>query len=199
MFTKNFYTTLAALCGDIPNTSVTASLLDSAGNSATVTVDRLDSSIRGIGGLGLANTNTSYKGILYGSMYYLSNGTTIYAGSGTYSGGSTVSAAYSGVILGDGDTTPTVDDVDISGNLITDISATTAVSVNLASDNIKIIATYNITNTGVSDITIKEYALRMQNQGVSAYCIFNRGLLSQPVTIAPGDSAIISIEIGFQN
>ena len=132
-----------------------------------------------------SNSDAGYRG----GLYYLSNGTTVYYGSSSMSGGDTW-----GVHLGDGDTAPALTDIQLSGNRITNFSGTTTVSNTVSGNHISIIATYNITNTGGTPFTVKEYGVFIKNNfGYSA--MIARGLLDSPLTLNAGESGVISINL----
>lgn len=124
------------------------------------------------------------------SPYYLSNGSTIYYGTTSMSTG----AGYCGTLLGDGDTAVELSDYCLSGNIITDFSATTSYSISIQNGKIIGTATYNITNTGASDITIREVALTRGDQNANRVMIA-RKVLATPLTIEPGATGILSYEI----
>lgn len=125
------------------------------------------------------------------SIYVIYNGTSYFAG--TSSG----SAIYSGVIIGDGDTPPALSDYCLSGNQITDFTATTTISTLYNNGKLIGIATYNITNTGASPFTIKEIGLAKVIESSSPYnrVLVTRELLETPVTIAPGDTGVVTYKI----
>lgn len=194
MFTSNYYKILEAYQTLTANYKSLTNLINSSGASGTSITVLSFSGGYYIGGISLSGA-TQYNTDRGGSLYYLSNGSNVYAGTGT----ATSSPQYYGVILGDGDTPPTVNDYKLAGNMITDFTATTAVSTTVQDDKIVFTGTYNITNTGASTLTIKEYALRVANPNSSVYAIFNRGVFATPVVIEPGQTGIVTIEIIFQN
>ena len=194
MFTSNYYKILQAYQSLTANYKSLTNLIDSSGSSGTSITVLSFSGGYYIGGISLCGAS-QYNAERSGSLYYLSNGSTIFAGTGT---ASSSNAQNFGVILGDGDTQPTINDYKLAGNMITDFTATTAVSAAVQDDKIIFTGTYNITNTGASTLTIKEYALRI-GASSSGYAIFNRGVFASPVVIEPGQTGIVTIEITFQN
>ena len=125
------------------------------------------------------------------SIAYLSNGTTVFYGSNS------VTASGRGVILGDGNTPVSLSDYCLSGNLITDFSASTSVAVSYNNGKITAVATYNIVNTGASAFTIKEIGNRVRRTagGYNYDILIARALLETPVTIAPGDTGVVTYKI----
>lgn len=129
----------------------------------------------------------------YTSLRQISNNSRLY-----YDSSSTTNyASYSGVIIGDGDIEPSINDYKLSGNQITNFSATTAVSSAINDNKIVFTATYNITNTGGSDFTIKEIGMtRMNNVFAPSYrVLLTHDLLEIPVTIAAGDTGVVTYKI----
>lgn len=131
----------------------------------------------------LADTTVVYTP----SIAKLSNGTSVFRLN--YTDANTVS----GVVLGDGDTPPTLTDYCLSGNMITDFTATTAVSTAVNNGKLDIIATYNITNTGGSAFTIKEIAITFAPGGARA--MLSRELLATPLTIEPGNTGVLTYKV----
>ena len=127
---------------------------------------------------------------MYGTFYALNNTNTIYYGNSS----STSNVSTCGVLLGDGDVQPTFDDYKLSGNIITDFSAVTSMSVVETENGLEMTAIYNITNTGSSDITIKEIG-NTRYGGPNIRILITRDVLSNPVIIAPGNSGIITYKL----
>ena len=136
------------------------------------------------------------------SIYFLSNNTSIFYGSG---GVSTSMPSYWGVVLGDGDAPESLSDYWLSGNQITDFTANT--SITIYNDGGKVIgqATYTIRNTGASSFTIKELAISRwggsnTSPSLSKRYIIYRKVLETPLTIAAGDTGMLTfiIEISAQ-
>ena len=127
-------------------------------------------------------------GLTYACSFYgVSNGTTYYAGNNSDN-----DYALSGVIFGDGDTEPSVNDYCLSGNMITAFAATTSMNRSISGGVIGV-ATYNITNTGSDPFTIKE--LGVSRAGNSKRVLLTRSILETPVTIAPGDTGVVIYKI----
>ena len=125
---------------------------------------------------------------LRGSMRFISNGTRIY-----YDSSYNTNPVEFGIILGDGDTPPTLSDHALSGNKITDFTATSSVSSAAENGKLTVTAIFNITNTGASDFTIREIGLLVLNSFSSPtfnYLIL-RDVLSSPVTIAAGNAGTL--------
>lgn len=108
---------------------------------------------------------------------------------------------YGGVIFGDGNAPPTLDDYNLSGNLITSVNATASVKHvnNNALGAKEIRAEYTLTNTGTSSITIREIGLIAaaggNNSQSNMKCLLERTVLDEPVTIPRGGSAVIAYTI----
>ena len=109
---------------------------------------------------------------------------------------------YGGVIFGDGDAPPTVDDYKLSGNLITSINAT--LKSIYREDNFtlgcyEIKAEYTVANTSTKSITIREIGLiaagGASNSQSAMKCLLERTVLDEPVTIPRGSSAVITYTI----
>lgn len=150
----------------------------------------------GIHGLQLAYQNPSWYGSYTGSLFYISNNV-----SHVFYGNQSNTAYYEdwGLVIGDGDTPPTLNDYNLSGNIITDFTATTAISHSYENGKLTIIATYNITNTGVSAFTIREYGTRIRRKTSGNGAMLIRSLLETPITINPGESGVMSVKITIQN
>ena len=103
-----------------------------------------------------------------------------------------------GVVFGDGVTPPTIDDLSISGNRVTGLTASnTSISVSdkYEEDYWERTCIYSITNTTASAMTIKEAAIAFTFYGeknryyadyVNCPYIVDRTVLDTPVTIEPG-------------
>lgn len=166
------------------------SLIDRSGNSRMVTPFSRNSYNAGIrlAAPYISNSNP----MAFGSLRFITNGTTAY-----YDGASLASSQGAGVIIGDGDVAPAYDDYDLSGSQITDFTATTAVtSVIDSNHHIIVTATYNITNTGASSFTVKEIGMAFgASDGTANSILMTRDLLATPVTIAPGDTGVVTYKI----
>lgn len=127
------------------------------------------------------------------TFYYLSNLTDIFYGNSSTSD----FASQTGAILGDGDTAPDPDDYTLSGNILTDFTASTAISTSIINGKIVGIVNYTITNTGASDLVIKEIGVRRitGSYGYSLGTLVFRDVLATPVTIAPGDTGVVTYKI----
>ena len=108
-----------------------------------------------------------------------------------------------GVRMGTGDTPATVDDYKLSGNLITGYSFTAKIETKNSAESDKITATYTITNTSSSEITIKEVGIvakmakttstpQTQHMG-----LLERTVLDEPVTIPAGGVGQVVYTITF--
>ena len=110
---------------------------------------------------------------------------------------------YGGVRLGTGDTPATVNDYKLSGTLITGYSFTAEVKTQNSAESDKITATYTITNTSSSEITIKEVGIvaKMANTTSTAQIqhmgLLERTVLDTPVTIPAGGVGQVVYTITF--
>ena len=117
------------------------------------------------------------------NIKFLSNGSLMFYGN------SSNANTVRGVLLGDGDIPPSLTDYCLSGNMITDFTATTAVATSYSNGKIIGTATYNVINTGASPFTVKEIANTFARS--STRIMIARSLLEIPVTIQPGDTGVI--------
>ena len=110
---------------------------------------------------------------------------------------------YGGVRLGTGDTPATVNDYKLSGNLITGYNFTVKIETQNSAESDKITATYTITNTSSSEITIKEVGIvaKMGNTTSTAQIqhmgLLERTVLDTPVTIPAGGVGQVVYTITF--
>lgn len=94
-----------------------------------------------------------------------------------------------GVIIGDGDTAPTMNDYKLSGNLISTFAYSAAVTTESADDGVIFTGLYTITNSGTEPITVKEIGLvatPTNNSGLQYRLLIDRTVLDEPVTIPAG-------------
>lgn len=189
MFLKNYYDLMAAFNTANFQTSPTVSLVNTAGSATTVSFfsrNSYNAFVRFA-----APYDSTYRTEGSGSLRYITNGTTVY-----YDSTSNTGYPLWGVIIGDGDTAPAFTDYNLSGNQIVDFSATTSASVSIDLNNhIIAIGTYNITNTGASPFTIKEIGNTIRNNSGDAAVLISRDLLATPVTIAPGNTGVVTYKI----
>lgn len=108
--------------------------------------------------------------------------------------------AYSYMVLGTGDTPPTVEDYKLSGELITDLTFQGQPTSN---DNNSLTYSILVTNTTEQPITIKEVCLAIGTAAVAtssgAAALLTRDVLATPVTLNTGDSKTFSITIDFRS
>ena len=108
-----------------------------------------------------------------------------------------------GVRLGTGDTPATVNDYKLSGDLITGYNFTVKIETQNSAESDKITATYTITNTSSSEITIKEVGIvaKMANTTSVAQIqhmgLLDRTVLDTPVTIPAGGVGQVVYTITF--
>ena len=200
MFTKNFFASLAGTLQAQNNGNPLITLYDSAGSAYTA--ERA----------GMPGSSSQYKQCLswysgisdtpstYGpcKMNVIHNGSKRFFGS-TGQNNTNIAGC---VILGDGNTPPTIDDVALSGNMITTFEATTAVTIS-TTNGVTLMGIYTITNTGASDITIREIALTrcgMTGDNIPTsplYFLMERSVLETPITITPGSAKSVVYRINM--
>lgn len=126
-----------------------------------------------------------------GSFATLSNGTIVYcANNNTFT-----PYATGGVILGDGNTAPTVNDYRLSGNMLTTFSASISISRTTLADQFYGTATYTITNTGADTLNIREIAASIPSVATDKRILLTRDVLPSPVIIEPGETGILAYKI----
>lgn len=132
---------------------------------------------------------------VYGStsdFYYLtttSNGYTCYRGLGVYELKLCTNQYSTGIVLGTGTTPPTLNDYWVSGELVTNVSASFSTSMDIGEDYMTAKVIITITNTGDSNITIGEVGLVREcyyKSNSTRMCLMERTVLDEPVTIAVG-------------
>ena len=108
--------------------------------------------------------------------------------------------AYSYMVLGTGDTPPTVEDYKLSGELITSLIYKGQPTLN---DNNSLTYSILVTNNTEQPVTIKEvclaigYGTTTSTNGAAA--LLTRDVLPNPVTLNVGDSKTFSITIDFRS
>lgn len=165
MFTNNWYKVLAATMG-----IATTKYITMAGNEESV------------------RTDTGYKSLQVGynpgsqtdpnipSMYVIKTNT---------DGGG-------GVIFGTGSKPASVEDIALSGEMVTTLSASAIVTKNVDDGGVTLEAVYTINNTGSSPITIGEIGLIAQASQGTNYtngyikALLEHTVLETPVTIPAG-------------
>lgn len=107
-----------------------------------------------------------------------------------------------GLVFGDGTTSPTLDDYQLSGTTHSSIGLSTSVGVTYdCAGNVKKTAVCTITNNGTEEITISEmgYVGYIKQGTTSAYnhYLLDRTLLDSPITIPAGGVGQITYTIEF--
>lgn len=101
----------------------------------------------------------------------------------------TEATSLSGILLGTGDTPPTLDDNCLAGDIITTIATSVAVSFEMEEDGVSLTSLCTITNSSSESITIREVGLfgkaKASNYGSDAVLV-ERTVLDAPLTIEPG-------------
>lgn len=94
-----------------------------------------------------------------------------------------------GVVFGTGNTPATLDDYKLSGDVITTLSGTCAISRGVDAEGAYITARYTLNNNGDSDVTVSEIAactFFWPDKTKTLFTILDRTVLDTPVTI-PAD------------
>lgn len=109
--------------------------------------------------------------------------------------------AYAYMVLGTGETPPTVEDYKLSGELITGLTYQGQPTLN---DNNSLTYSILVTNNKEQPVTIKEVCLALGNDDLSssssgAAALLTRDVLATPVTLNTGDSKTFSITIDFRS
>lgn len=101
----------------------------------------------------------------------------------------TKTTTYGGVILGTGDTPPTLDDYRLSGTVISTFAYNSSFTSETDGDGVTMQTVFTITNTGTEAFTIKEIGL-IASTGTNASeqykMLYDRTVLDNPVTIPAG-------------
>ena len=109
-------------------------------------------------------------------------------------------ASYSYMVLGTGDTPPTVEDYKLSGELITSLTYQGQPTLN---DNNSLTYSILVTNNTEQPVTIKEVCLAIGTEPIAnnsgAAALLTRDVLPNPVTLNVGDSKTFSITIDFRS
>jgi hypothetical protein len=167
------------------NSEPSATCVNTNGETTSVNVRLKTNNIYSLllGYSGSANAST----MLYSSLYYLSNNNTVYYGANSTSGG-----AMFGIKLGDGNTPVALTDYNLSGNIITTFTATTALSCDIENGHLVIRATYTITNTSSSPFTIREIGnFRVNTTSQTGSVMTSRDVLETPLTIAGNSTGVL--------
>lgn len=110
------------------------------------------------------------------------------------------SYTYGGVILGTGNTAPTIDDNTLSGDLVTGYNYSASITKAADENGVKITALYTITNTNSKAITIGEIGLmccicESASGNQTDKALLERTALEVPITIEPGGVGQITYTI----
>lgn len=125
------------------------------------------------------------------ALCQLSNSVTVYALTSNFTD---TNNSY-GCIIGDGNTPPALTDYCLSGNQITNFTATTTVSASYNNAGaIEIVATYNITNTGAEAFTIREFAI-CRATSTPKRIMIARDVLESPITIEASNTGILTYKL----
>lgn len=94
-------------------------------------------------------------------------------------------AAHAGIAFGDGNKAPTVDDITLSGNLITTLTGTVSHDTIMNDNGCETTFLYTLTNTGSTSVTIKELGIfsSFHASDADTACLIDRVVLDEPVTI----------------
>ena len=113
---------------------------------------------------------------------------------------SAISTSNPGVRIGNGVTPPTVDDYNLESMITSGFTCTnpSAPAISLENDGVSISATYGITNTGTTAMTISEIGLfgKITNSNITVF-LLERTVLESPITINPGETKQVTYTIRF--
>lgn len=116
-------------------------------------------------------------------------------------GSSSSSNMKMGVVFGDGDTPVTLGDYALSGKLITTLTPAITLTPSRVDNGVTLTAVYNLSNSGTSDVTIKEVGAvsRVYSNTNSnfAQLLCERTVLDAPVTIPAGGVGQVTYTIRF--
>ena len=172
MFTKNWYKALAATA------------TQTSGKDTYTAIDGVTTNLV---------TNNEYY-IQYGRDTETKQCPSIYRMRTSYS-------SSSGVILGTGNTPPTIDDCKLSGDLVTGYIYSVTVTHNIDEYGVTSTALYTITNTSSKTITIGEIGLMavLSSGGANAQsqALVERTVLEAPLTIEPEGVGQLTYTIRF--
>lgn len=101
----------------------------------------------------------------------------------------TAMTSLSGILLGTGNTPPTIDDHRLAGDIITTIASSVACSFDIEEDGAAITSLCTITNSGSNAFTIREVGLFGKAKGGNSdsdAVLVERTVLDAPLTIEPG-------------
>lgn len=94
---------------------------------------------------------------------------------------------YGGVIFGTGTTPPSIDDYKLSGEVVSTITCTAAVTKTADDAGVTYQGLYTITNTGNNDVTIGEVAIICAIRSTYGWdMLLERTVLDEPLTIPAG-------------
>ena len=153
-------------------------------------------------GTTITNSGSNYVMPLY-SAY--SNGTAYYLWpNGKGAGGSSGTSNYHnfGILLGEGDTLPTIDDVSIE-TINTSLTPLAYPQIQLDRTQGLFRVLQTVRNDTANDITIKEMGLASAACSNSSpynmlhYVLFTREVLDTPVTIHPGETYTFVVEVNM--
>jgi len=107
-----------------------------------------------------------------------------------------------GLIIGTGDTPPTVNDYDLENQITTGFTSTTRMPTNNSNDKNSIqdsmmyVCSITITNTGVDDLVIKELGyIRGNSGGKAVQALFDRIVFDTPVSIAANETKTLEYHL----
>ena len=132
--------------------------------------------------------DSSNCGFFKGTLARIGNGTTSFSTGGnqdTYQ-------PKMGIILGDGNTPPDPTDYWLSGNMITDFTASVAMTCTIENNKVVVVGVYTINNTSSSAFTIREIGFArsaVDNSSASKAILLMRDVLDTPITVAGNGQA----------
>ena len=112
----------------------------------------------------------------------------------------TISTSYPGIIIGTGDTPPTLDDYCLSGDLITSFTSSVVPTYECNDSGATLTALCTITNSGSKAFTIREvgvFGKAGSSSSASDACLVERTVLDAPLTIDPSGVGQLTYTIKF--
>lgn len=153
---------------------------------------------------GTYDTGMTLKTVSGNTYPACSNGsnTTLYYASPGYCMTSLATSLARGTVLGDGTKEVSIDDYTLSGNVISTLTASFAMSYKGSDDGLSVTAKITLTNPTENDVTVSEIGL-IENckSGTSSSArqpvMLARTLLDTPITIPAGGVGVVDHTINF--
>ena len=110
---------------------------------------------------------------------------------------------YNAVCFGDGNTEPTLDDYNLSGNHITtltELGRNVTTNYDKANNKFEVSLTFTLQNNGSETVTIREVAyfdFLYATPSSQYVAMMDRSLLASPVTIPAGATGVVTYKFAF--